>query len=310
VNKTVTCVLKCKIYTGQPGGALRGQYHLKAIYRAARGHTLWGQYHLNAIYRAARGGHTLWGQYHLKAIYRAARGHTLWGQYHIKAIYRAARGHTVGTISPQSYIQGSPWGGAHWGVTINANRETGQPGGAHSVGTISSQSYIQGSPGGHTLWGQYHIKAIYRAARGGTLRGQYHLKAIKTDKQQHVLQNKHRFVETDDMTEILKPSYADSFINTLEKYHIYKSSKQNTHRRSMYRVQAHIVRYLLPWRQIAAPQRPLLTWHTARNGPLGNSPASYSGSSRFDSRRRQPAILTEVFRGFPPSLQANAGVVP
>jgi hypothetical protein len=49
---------------------------------------------------------------------------------------------------------------------------------------------------------------------------------------------------------------------------------------------------------------------TARHGPLGNTPASYSGGPRFDPRRRQPAILTEVFRGFPPSLQANAGVVP
>jgi hypothetical protein len=40
-----------------------------------------------------------------------------------------------------------------------------------------------------------------------------------------------------------------------------------------------------------------------------NNPASYSGGTGFKSRPRRTAILIEVFRGFPQSLQANAGIV-
>jgi hypothetical protein len=40
------------------------------------------------------------------------------------------------------------------------------------------------------------------------------------------------------------------------------------------------------------------------------TPTSYSGGPGFDSRLRRPAILIEVFRGFPQSLQANAWIVP
>jgi hypothetical protein len=39
-------------------------------------------------------------------------------------------------------------------------------------------------------------------------------------------------------------------------------------------------------------------------------PASYSGGPGFKSLPRWPAILIEVFRGFPQSLQVIAGIVP
>jgi hypothetical protein len=38
--------------------------------------------------------------------------------------------------------------------------------------------------------------------------------------------------------------------------------------------------------------------------------ASYSGGPGFKSRARRPTILTEVFRSFTRSFQANAGIVP
>jgi hypothetical protein len=37
--------------------------------------------------------------------------------------------------------------------------------------------------------------------------------------------------------------------------------------------------------------------------------ASYSGGPGFESRTRRPAILLEVFGGFPQSLLANSGIV-
>jgi hypothetical protein len=46
--------------------------------------------------------------------------------------------------------------------------------------------------------------------------------------------------------------------------------------------------------------------HTERRGPLINTPArSWVQISAWRS-----AILTDAFRGFSPSLQANAGIVP
>jgi hypothetical protein len=45
---------------------------------------------------------------------------------------------------------------------------------------------------------------------------------------------------------------------------------------------------------------------TKRRGRVVNTPTSYSGGPGFDYRSRRPAILIEVFRGFPQSLQANA----
>jgi hypothetical protein len=47
-----------------------------------------------------------------------------------------------------------------------------------------------------------------------------------------------------------------------------------------------------------------------RRGRAVNTPTSYSGGPAFDSRSRGPAILIQGFRGFPQSLQANAGIVP
>jgi hypothetical protein len=48
---------------------------------------------------------------------------------------------------------------------------------------------------------------------------------------------------------------------------------------------------------------------TERRGQVVNTPASYSEVSVQISARR-PAILTEVIRGFPPSLKANSGIAP
>jgi hypothetical protein len=50
-----------------------------------------------------------------------------------------------------------------------------------------------------------------------------------------------------------------------------------------------------------------VTEHRCR---IRNIPASYAGGLGFKSRSRQPAILVEVFRSFPQSLEANAGIVP
>jgi hypothetical protein len=47
---------------------------------------------------------------------------------------------------------------------------------------------------------------------------------------------------------------------------------------------------------------------TERRGRVVNIPISYSGGPTFDYRPRRQAILTEVFRGFPQSLQANSGI--
>jgi hypothetical protein len=47
-----------------------------------------------------------------------------------------------------------------------------------------------------------------------------------------------------------------------------------------------------------------------RRGRVVNNPASYSGGPEFDSRPRRTAVLIEVLRGSPQSLQANAGIVP
>jgi hypothetical protein len=44
-------------------------------------------------------------------------------------------------------------------------------------------------------------------------------------------------------------------------------------------------------------------------GRVVKAPTSYSGGPGFDSRPARAAILIEVFRGFPQSLQANAGIV-
>jgi hypothetical protein len=48
---------------------------------------------------------------------------------------------------------------------------------------------------------------------------------------------------------------------------------------------------------------------TERPGRVVNAPASYSGCFVFEPRLRRPVILTEGFRGFPQSLQANAGIL-
>jgi hypothetical protein len=49
---------------------------------------------------------------------------------------------------------------------------------------------------------------------------------------------------------------------------------------------------------------------TERRGRVVSTPASYSGDPGFKYRPRRPATLTEVFRCFPQSLQANVGIVP
>jgi hypothetical protein len=49
---------------------------------------------------------------------------------------------------------------------------------------------------------------------------------------------------------------------------------------------------------------------TERRGRVANTHASYSGGPGFKSRPRRPALLTEVFRGFPQSLQVSDGIVP
>jgi hypothetical protein len=49
---------------------------------------------------------------------------------------------------------------------------------------------------------------------------------------------------------------------------------------------------------------------TERRGRVVNTPTSYSGGPGFDYRPRRSAILTESFRGFSQSLQANSGIVP
>jgi hypothetical protein len=48
---------------------------------------------------------------------------------------------------------------------------------------------------------------------------------------------------------------------------------------------------------------------TERRGRVFNNPASYSEGPEFKSWPRLPAILIEVFRDFPQSLQVNAGIV-
>jgi hypothetical protein len=45
-------------------------------------------------------------------------------------------------------------------------------------------------------------------------------------------------------------------------------------------------------------------------GRVVKTPTSYSGGLGLDSRPRRPATLIADFRGFPQSLQANAGIVP
>jgi hypothetical protein len=45
-------------------------------------------------------------------------------------------------------------------------------------------------------------------------------------------------------------------------------------------------------------------------GRVVNTPTSYLGGSGFDSRSQRPAVVIEVFRGFPQSLKANVGIVP
>jgi hypothetical protein len=49
-----------------------------------------------------------------------------------------------------------------------------------------------------------------------------------------------------------------------------------------------------------------LSKDTERRGRVLNIPASYSGGAGFDSRPQPPAILIDIFRSFPQSLQANA----
>jgi hypothetical protein len=49
---------------------------------------------------------------------------------------------------------------------------------------------------------------------------------------------------------------------------------------------------------------------TERRGRVVDIPAPYSGGLRFKSRTRQQAILIEVFRGFPQSLQAIDWIIP
>jgi hypothetical protein len=56
--------------------------------------------------------------------------------------------------------------------------------------------------------------------------------------------------------------------------------------------------------------RAVLIGITERRGRVVNISASYLEGPEFKSQPRRPAILTEVFRGFPQSLQANARIVP
>jgi hypothetical protein len=49
--------------------------------------------------------------------------------------------------------------------------------------------------------------------------------------------------------------------------------------------------------------------HTDRSGVV-DTPAPYSGGPGFDSEPRRRAIVIEVLRGFPHSLQANSGIQP
>jgi hypothetical protein len=50
------------------------------------------------------------------------------------------------------------------------------------------------------------------------------------------------------------------------------------------------------------------TQPTERRGLVVNSPTSCLGRLGFKSRPRRQIILTEVFRVFPQSLQANVGI--
>jgi hypothetical protein len=49
---------------------------------------------------------------------------------------------------------------------------------------------------------------------------------------------------------------------------------------------------------------------TERRGRAVNISVSYSGRPGFESRSRQPAVLTQGFCAFPQSLLANASIVP
>jgi hypothetical protein len=49
---------------------------------------------------------------------------------------------------------------------------------------------------------------------------------------------------------------------------------------------------------------------TERCGRVVNTPTYYSGGPGFYSRPWRPAVMIEVFSGFPQSLQANAWIVP
>jgi hypothetical protein len=65
-----------------------------------------------------------------------------------------------------------------------------------------------------------------------------------------------------------------------------------------------LMQYFLSHAEISSQKFP-----TEHRGRVVNTP-SYSGCPGFDSRSRQPPILIDDFRGFPQSLQANAGIVP
>jgi hypothetical protein len=49
---------------------------------------------------------------------------------------------------------------------------------------------------------------------------------------------------------------------------------------------------------------------TERRGWVVNTPASYLGGPGLDYRPRRQEIQIEVFREFPQTLQAKAGIVP
>jgi hypothetical protein len=66
---------------------------------------------------------------------------------------------------------------------------------------------------------------------------------------------------------------------------------------------------MMNWKDMEGNGRGLIL-SAERSDPVINTPASYSGDPGFKSRSRRPAILIEVFRCFPQSLQAHSGTVP
>jgi hypothetical protein len=77
----------------------------------------------------------------------------------------------------------------------------------------------------------------------------------------------------------------------------------------MYQCSVLLGQYVNVCRNDQCTCRPSQQTCTERCGQVVNSPASYSGGPGFKSRSQQPAIMIEVFCGFP-QFQANARIIP